>query len=66
MHPVIREFPSLNFYGGNLKDGPTVEQVGGDGGTGRRGSGGQGGTAVGEREAGQGLLLLHVFGAEQS
>lgn len=27
MHPDIREFPSLNFYGGNLKDGPNVAQV---------------------------------------
>ncbi|PRW45131.1 putative helicase MAGATAMA 3 [Chlorella sorokiniana] len=26
MHPDIREFPSLNFYGGNLKDGPSVAQ----------------------------------------
>ncbi|KAL4448164.1 hypothetical protein ABPG75_005383 [Micractinium tetrahymenae] len=24
MHPTIREFPSTNFYGGNLKDGPNV------------------------------------------
>lgn len=24
MHPTIREFPSTNFYGGNLKDGPSV------------------------------------------
>lgn len=24
MHPSIREFPSTNFYGGNLKDGPNV------------------------------------------
>lgn len=38
MHPVIREFPSLNFYGGNLKDGPTVEQVG-QRWTGRQGRG---------------------------
>lgn len=27
MHPAIREFPSLNFYGGNLKDGPNVLQA---------------------------------------
>lgn len=26
MHPAIREFPSLNFYGGGLKDGPGVLQ----------------------------------------
>jgi senataxin len=26
MHPVIREFPSTNFYGGGLKDGPGVAQ----------------------------------------
>ncbi|KAI7846383.1 hypothetical protein COHA_000094 [Chlorella ohadii] len=26
MHPTIREFPSTNFYGGHLKDGPSVEQ----------------------------------------
>lgn len=24
MHPIIREYPSLNFYGGSLKDGPNV------------------------------------------
>ena len=24
MHPTIREFPSLNFYGGGLQDGPGV------------------------------------------
>lgn len=24
MHPRIREFPSLHFYGGNLKDGPDM------------------------------------------
>lgn len=30
MHPTIREFPSTNFYGGNLKDGPSVEQVSDD------------------------------------
>ena len=24
MHPIIREFPSTNFYGGSLKDGPNV------------------------------------------
>ena len=27
MHPCIREFPSLNFYGGSLKDGPSVLQA---------------------------------------
>ena len=26
MHPAIREFPSANFYGGGLKDGPSVAQ----------------------------------------
>lgn len=26
MHPAIREFPSTNFYGGGLKDGPSVAQ----------------------------------------
>ena len=26
MHPAIREFPSLNFYGGGLRDGPGVAQ----------------------------------------
>jgi hypothetical protein len=26
MHPLIREFPSLNFYGGALRDGPGVAQ----------------------------------------
>lgn len=30
MHPTIREFPSTNFYGGHLKDGPSVEQVSDD------------------------------------
>lgn len=27
MHPIIREFPSTNFYGGNLKDGPDMATV---------------------------------------
>ncbi|PSC70977.1 putative helicase MAGATAMA 3 [Micractinium conductrix] len=25
MHPAIREFPSTNFYGGSLKDGPNIQ-----------------------------------------
>ncbi len=27
MHPRIREFPSLHFYGGSLKDGPDMDTV---------------------------------------